>query len=62
MQHVIDTAELYDVSGYLEPGLHILFVIEDNSSGVMGWRSIRYSHMATDQTQNELERSPWGHP
>lgn len=49
--NTLSTPQLYNVSGYLEPGPHVLSVIVDNSSGIMGWRSIRNSHMATDHTQ-----------
>lgn len=47
----LSTPQCYELTGILTPGEHVLAVKVDNDSGVMGWASIRNSHMATDNTQ-----------
>ncbi|MEK5238995.1 glycoside hydrolase family 2 TIM barrel-domain containing protein [Paenibacillus sp. FSL L8-0470] len=49
--NTLSTPQLYNVTGYLDPGQHVLSVVVDNASGIMSWKSIRNSHMATDHTQ-----------
>jgi hypothetical protein len=47
----LSTPQIYDVSEYLEPGTHVIVVVVENRSGIMAWKSIRNSHMASDNTQ-----------
>jgi hypothetical protein len=49
--NTLSTPQVYPLPDSLEPGPHILSVIVNNASGIMGWKSIRNSHMATDHTQ-----------
>lgn len=47
----LTTPQQYDLTDWLNPGVHTLTIEVDNASDVMGWGSVRNSHMASESTQ-----------
>lgn len=44
--------QVFDLSEYLTPGEHLLEIRSDNDANVMAWDAIRFSHMASEDTQS----------